>query len=657
MARFALLLPREEMVEPAGRIARELEMDVVLNQSVPTERILDLMEDCRRAGADILVARGRQASILKEHTDFPVVEIQLTGLEIARLLHRARSLVSHLERPKIGVVTIPNMVGNIQGFEEIFDIELHTYFISGLSEMERGAEQAVADGMDVILGGDFVNAYCRRLGKRTLFFDGTEDSLRTSLLHARNVGQVADAERRNTAHLQVLLDYSFNGILELDARGIIVQSNDVACKILEQEREKLVGLPLSHADAPGGRRVLGRRAGPAAGALLLRAQRGGVCVVAICAPVADWDAGEGLVFSFYEMKMERQEAGSRRNLPRRAIWLTAGLKREPPAGRCPRLVKLARTFAETGQPILVYGEVGGGKSSLPRASTTPAPCSKGLHVTFDCAAHSPEQGSRPVPGGQGGGHRNRSIWTTWTSSPGGRQRCSAVCSARRELHVQGEDTPTPVAARGHQFLTGTGWLEAGVFQPELYYLLHPLRLSLPPPAHPPGRSEPGHRHVPGRLRGEVQPLCGALGRPGGCSWTTLAGQLHQLRAFLERMVLTAPARTVNDGYVRSWRSSIPSRWSAPGAGPPPPSPPRPPGWRRCLPASSGSRPRPPPRKRHRQNHPLAADEAVWHPTDSRADPTADRVRPGDTWGAPCLCCFAMQKHSKMAILPLSAARP
>lgn len=42
MARFALLLPREEMVEPAGRIARELEMDVVLNQSVPTERILDL---------------------------------------------------------------------------------------------------------------------------------------------------------------------------------------------------------------------------------------------------------------------------------------------------------------------------------------------------------------------------------------------------------------------------------------------------------------------------------------------------------------------------------------------------------------------------------------------------------------------------------------
>ena len=30
MAKFALILPREELVEPAGRIARELGMEVVL---------------------------------------------------------------------------------------------------------------------------------------------------------------------------------------------------------------------------------------------------------------------------------------------------------------------------------------------------------------------------------------------------------------------------------------------------------------------------------------------------------------------------------------------------------------------------------------------------------------------------------------------------
>lgn len=483
MARFALLLPREEMVEPAGRIARELEMDVVLNQSVPTERILDLMEDCRRLCADILVARGRQASILKEHTDFPVVEIQLTGLEIARLLHRARSLVSHLERPKIGVVTIPNMVGNIQGFEEIFDIELHTYFISGLSEMERGAEQAVADGMDVILGGDFVNAYCRRLGKRTLFFDGTEDSLRTSLLHARNVGQVADAERRNTAHLQVLLDYSFNGILELDARGIIVQSNDVACKILEQEREHLVGLPLSTL-MPRRTPSSGRRAGPAAGALLLRAQRGRGARGGNAAPVADWDAGEGMVFSFYEMqKMERQGERALRERYRLQRYLAHGRFEDVnhTSREMSRLVKLARTFAETGQPILVYGEVGSGKSLFAQSIHNASPCSKGPFVTFDCAAHSPEQEAALSRAGKAADTGTLYLDNLDQLTPGGQR---VLCRLLREgvVHVQGEDTPTPVAARVIGSLTGdlAPKLEAGVFQPELYYLLTPLRLSLPP---------------------------------------------------------------------------------------------------------------------------------------------------------------------------------
>ena len=508
MARFALLLPREEMVEPAGRIARELEMDVVLNQSVPTERILDLMEDCRRTGADILVARGRQASILKEHTDFPVVEIQLTGLEIARLLHRARSLVSHLERPKIGVVTIPNMVGNIQGFEEIFDIELHTYFISGLSEMERGAEQAVADGMDVILGGDFVNAYCRRLGKRTLFFDGTEDSLRTSLLHARNVGQVADAERRNTAHLQVLLDYSFNGILELDARGIIVQSNDVACKILEQEREKLVGLPLSTlmpredaefwADALAQRREL----------YFSVLNVAGVHVVANAAPVADWDAGEGMVFSFYEMqKMERQGERALRERYRLQRYLAHGRFEDVnhTSREMSRLVKLARTFAETGQPILVYGEVGSGKSLFAQSIHNASPCSKGPFVTFDCAAHSPEQEAALSRAGKAADTGTLYLDNLDQLTPGGQR---VLC---RLLRDRG---PGPQA--GGRRLSARALLSA-----------HPPAAEPAAPAHPPGRSEPGHRHVPGRLRGEVQPLCGAhQGGPAAAHGLPLAGQLH-----------------------------------------------------------------------------------------------------------------------------------
>ena len=554
MAKFGLLLPRMEMVEPAGRIARELGMDVVLNQSTSTEQVLEVAAEARRLGADILVARGRQASILRAHTDFPLVEIQLTGLEIARLLHRARRLAPQGARPRIGVVTIPNMVGSIQGFEDILDIELRTYFVEGNEEMERGAQQAIADGMDVILGGDFVNAYCRRLGKRTLFFEGTEDSLRTSLLHARSVGLITDTERRNTAHLQALLDYSFNGILELDPDGVVVRSNDVACKILELERDKLEGQPLAslmpREDAELWLDALTQRRELYASVLNVA----GVYVVANAAPVADLDAVEGMVFSFYEMQqMERQGERALRERYRLQRYLAHGRFEDVShtSREMSRLVKLARSFAETGQPILLWGEVGSGKSLFAQSIHNTSPCARGPFVTFDCAAREADQRALLAQAGRAADGGTLYLDNLEHLTQGGQR---VLCRLLREgvVHLPEEAAPTPSAVRVIASTTGdlARLVEEGTFQAELYYLLIPLRLALPPLRT---RPEDLNQAIDMclddcvvKFKRYVVLTKEARKRLNDYSWP---GNYIQLRAFLERMVLTAPSRTVNASYV------------------------------------------------------------------------------------------------------------
>ena len=555
MAKFALLLPRSEMVEPAGRIARELGMDVVLNKSVPTDQILEQVEECRALGADILVARGRQASILKEHTDLPVVEIRLTGLEIALLLHRAKNLVPRVKRPRVGVVTIPNMIGEIQGFEDVVGIELHTYFVAGMSETEKGVEQAVADGMDVILGGDVVNACCRRLGKRTLFFEGTEDSLRTSLRNARSVGFAADAERRNTAHLQALLDYSFNGIIELDADGVITQSNDMACKILSRDREQLVGLPLS-ALMPQEDQDLWIDA-------LARHQElyfsvlsvAGVHVVANAAPVTGWDAGEGMVFSFYEMqKMESQGKRALRERYRLQRYLAYGRFEDVnhTSREMARVVRLARSFADTGQPILLRGEVGSGKSLFAQSIHNASSCAKGPFVTFDCGAGWEDQRSSLARAAKDADEGTLYLDHLEQLDQGGQH---VLCRLIREnvVHLPGERTPEPVSVR---VIVSTADMELprmndGSFLAELGYILSPQRVTLPPLRTRPDDLERAinmclddcvtklNRYVV--LTKEARKVLMDYPWPGN---------YIQLHTFLERMSLTAPSRTVKDGYVQ-----------------------------------------------------------------------------------------------------------
>ena len=555
MAKFALFFPRKEMVEQAGRIARELGMDVILNRLTTAERILEDAAAARRAGADIVVARGRQARILKENTSFPVVEIRLTGLEIARLLYKAHDLVPHKSRPKVGVVTIPNMVGRIQDFEEILGIELHTYFVEDNAEMESGAERAVADGMDVILGGDLVNAYCRRLGKRTLFFDGTEESIREALYTARSMGFAADTERRNTAHLQVLLDYSFNGIIELDSTGVIVRTNDMACKLLDQSKESLVGRCLTDMmppeDAELWRDALSQRQELYYSLLEI----GGIHVVANAAPVPGGDALGEIVFSFYELnKMERQGARALRERYRLYRYLAHGRFEDisHTSRTMQQVVRMARLFAETSQPILLQGEVGSGKSLFAQSIHNSSAYAQGPFVTFRCAA--------------GWDNQTEALAAAAKDADGGTLYLSAVNTLTPEsqelllyilenavVQVRIDEMPVSVSVRVIVSMDGSllPLTEMGLFRWDLYYLLSPMLLELPPLRT---RREDLEQAIDMCLDDCVTRLDRYVVLTKESRRVLLEypwpGNYVQLRAFIERMALTASTRTVHDGYVR-----------------------------------------------------------------------------------------------------------
>ena len=555
MAKFALLLPREEMVEPAGRIAQELGMEVVMNRSVSTKNILEHAQACRALGADILVARGRQASILKQSIDLPVVEIRLTGLEIALLLHRAKGLVPRVARPKIGIVTIPNMVGETQGFEEVLGIELRTYFVTGVEDTERGVEQAVADGMDVILGGDVANACCRRMGKRTLFLESTEDSLRTSLGNARSVGLASDAERRNTVHLQVLLDYSFNGIIELDDKGVVTQCNDMACKILTRDREQLVGIPLSDLMPTEDQEMWLDALTHSQELYFSVLTVAGVHVVANAAPVTDRGAAEGMIFSFYEMqKMERRGERALRERYRLQRYLAHGRFEDVnhTSREMTRVIRLARTFAGTTQPIFLRGEVGSGKSLFAQSIHNASPCARGPFVTFDCGASWDNQQRSLLQAAREANSGTLYLDHLEDLEQGGQH---ALCRLLREgvIHLAGEGTPQPVSVRVIVSTARQDVLRRADrdFLPELAYLLAPHQLDLPPLR---SRQEDLEQAIAMCLDDCVTKLDRYVVLTKEARKVLMSypwpGNYIQLHTFLERMALTAPSRTVKDSYVR-----------------------------------------------------------------------------------------------------------
>ena len=152
--RIACLLPRKDMVERAWRVLMKNGVDwQALGLTIdygPKFYALEWVEKIKSETPrpDIIVARGLHATLIKQHCTIPLVEIRLTAQEMGLLVVQALKMV-HKAHPRIGVVGYMNQYCNMDRFDEIFDIELHSYLvqddISDIEALYECARQAVRD--------------------------------------------------------------------------------------------------------------------------------------------------------------------------------------------------------------------------------------------------------------------------------------------------------------------------------------------------------------------------------------------------------------------------------------------------------------------------------------------------------------------------------
>lgn len=192
--RIALLLPRDDMADLAHNVLQEKQYDVSGVYVVKTEEAVSEARTAAAAGASLIIARGLQASLIQYHTSIPVVELVVTAQEMGLLMVRAREIV-HKPVPVIGVVGLPNMFSDMSYFNEIYEVELRTYFAPKNSMLEQCALDAAEDGVDLIIGGAVAARVAAEHGIPSLFPHMTEDSLRRALDMAERMLFAVDRER------------------------------------------------------------------------------------------------------------------------------------------------------------------------------------------------------------------------------------------------------------------------------------------------------------------------------------------------------------------------------------------------------------------------------------------------------------------------------
>lgn len=326
--------------------------------------------------ADVIIVRGATAyDLQRSNYHIPVVELSISGSDIVSSLLELRETFPHLPA---GIMGSPNMLLGLEELAGHLGVDVTPYLLAqnSIDEIHHQIDRALADGKQVILGGQRGCDYARSRGACALPIQSHKHSIANAILMAMQIGIISRQNQQVALSNQALLDNAFEGLLSLDAENRIRAYNRSA--------QVLLGMPsgtwclgVDIADALHSPQIAAFTAGAAPFAEeILPYNNTQISFKKVSVYLRDEVVGNVITFLNASQIRESEEKLRDKLYAKshKAKYRFASIIGKSPALR--KTIEVAAAYAATDSSVMVCGETGTGKElfsqSIHNASTRQA---------------------------------------------------------------------------------------------------------------------------------------------------------------------------------------------------------------------------------------------------------------------------------------------
>ena len=557
MGKTILLVPREEMLYQAHNILQERKYKIDEMHVIQTK---DTVIEARKAiadGAGLIIARGLQASLIKQYTDIPVVEITMTAQEMGLLVIKAKQILKK-DHPAIAVVGFKNMFCDMSFFEQLYDVELRTYLPQRADELEAAAKKAIEEQADLLIGGDIVVQVASECNIPSLFLSPTEDSMRNALAVAERMSYAMESERQKNAQMEVLLDSSFNGVVRMDADGNVMSVNSTMEELSGESKDQWIGQPVFQIFPEIDLKLFQRLSENNSESWSLPLKVGKRQAWAVLAPMLIEGRLDGYILTCSRFRHRSRQSQDNPRYTRFSGLIALGnfedtLQKSSAMQRC---IRKARMYAMSERAVLIQGEAGTERSLIAQCIHNSSARNQGPFGAFSCIGKGSQEQETAIFSAAGILHSlaGGTLLIDGIEEMTRNNQQKLAHMLRYKWYMEGEKFQKVIPDVRIIVSTECSLInqvkERG-FSEELCYLLNGLILRLPPLRE---RKE----DLKEKLEQSVKKYCEDYGRyhvvTSGAMELLLnyrwPGNLIQVEAFCEYLILTAQKRSIDQIQVR-----------------------------------------------------------------------------------------------------------
>lgn len=191
---------------------------------------------------DVIISRGGTASMLREQLDLPVVEIEISPLDILR----AMKLGEHISH-NYAIVGFPNISQNARMICEIMETNIEIYTIHKAEEVEPILKEISKKGTRAILCDMIAYTTALRFGLHPVLIKSSETCIEHAFERARQVYNTYKNLREENRFLRTLVWKHINHTLVFDEAGGIFfstlenNSSPIVAYLREERNREIEG--------------------------------------------------------------------------------------------------------------------------------------------------------------------------------------------------------------------------------------------------------------------------------------------------------------------------------------------------------------------------------------------------------------------------------
>ncbi len=381
MMQILFIAPYPEMRETiAAVLQRYPRRDEVIPRVVVVP--VDQLDEISLDPCDAIIVRGYSARKIKaEYHDVPVVEIDISGYDVMVSVRECRE---KFHSRRIAFIGFYNAFNGIMNFAGMLGCDIRLYIPKDVSELDEILRRARNDGCDAVIGGYSAHALACRQGMNAIGLHSGEESVGLALEEAVRAVELVRQERIKAETYRIITQTMQDGIIYVDASGVIREDNraarDLAC--CELKGKSLAAafpsmLQNFRDSLREGRELLGELT-----------QIGGITVSLDCMPVVVRGHSAGVVISFQNItRVQQREGQIRKKLHEKGLVAKYRFSDIVHSSQIVHeTIELARRYAVLPSNILITGETGTGKELFAQSIHNQSLRKDGPFVAVNCAA-------------------------------------------------------------------------------------------------------------------------------------------------------------------------------------------------------------------------------------------------------------------------------